>query len=144
MSQTPLDYSSSNYAAAAAAVYSQLDVHNGFNYAPSYQSTGSQHDSHGHVYQGKSTSSQRHNPYSRSSTSSNTTGNNSESLLSNESSSVNATAAAIWSTLGANQSVANSYSAALYYHPYYTAHHYLHHPNAATNHYVDSNVNLQK
>jgi len=53
---------------------------------------------------------------------------------------VNATAAAILSSLGSGYASVNSqhanasnYSAALYYHPYYSAHHYLNNPNVVPN-----------
>ncbi len=57
------------------------------------------------------------------------------------SSTVNATAAAILSSLGSGYAPgaghhhpnAGSYSAALYYHPYYSAHHYLNHTNVVPN-----------
>ena len=100
-----------------AAVYSQLDSHY-------YPTVNNNH----HHHQAKSNSSQRHNPYSRNSNLNTNTSSISSNISSNSNENSNV-AAAILSSLG-NYSVAsnptNSYSAALYYHPYY---YNLHHPS---------------
>ena len=155
-------YSAAAAAAAAAAVYSQLD--NPFTSAYSSYQTPSNNQNYGLPnsaglkISSKVSGSQRHNPYSRNS---NNSGSNSSQNLVNSSdndsqnASVNA-AAAFLSTLGgaaayssANnpQSMANGYSAALYYHPYYTHHYLNNHSNVAnysTNPIVDLNANIQK
>ena len=138
------DHYNAAAAAAAAAVYSQLDANHSFNYGGYGTSSGGPH------HQAKT--SQRHNPYSRNSTptsvGSSAPALNNSSLMQSDNASVNATAAAILSSLGSGYSnaaaaaavaagnsstAASNYSAALYYHPYYSAHHYLHHPNVVSN-----------
>ena len=162
-SNPAIDYASSYNtdpysAAVAAAVYSQLDGHHyGSNYHSPNQSSFNNNNYTGHLHghhQNKS-SSQRHNPYSRTSTNSSTSANSNSagSNASNGSSSsssaahndnVNATAAAILSAYSSAANTANSYPAALYY-PYYSAH-YLHHQNVVSNYtppsIVDINSNL--
>lgn len=97
-----------------AAVYSQLDTHHNFNYS-NYAPN-----------QSKQTQSQRN--YRNATSTPNTVTN--QTSTNNENTNV---AAAILSSLGSYsvgaQNQANNYSAALYYHPYYSAH-YLHHPNS--------------
>ncbi|CAF0746794.1 unnamed protein product [Brachionus calyciflorus] len=157
-------YSAAAAAAAAAAVYSQLDnpfcqAYNPINYQSSSNLTNQNYNlgnSSSLKIQSKSSGSQRHNPYSRSSNN-----NNSSSISNTDNESQNASvnaAAAILSTLGGaaaytsannHPSVQNSYSAALYYHPYYTHHYLNNHPNV-TNYTsnpiadLNSNLNVQK
>ena len=159
-SNPAIDYASSYNtdpysAAVAAAVYSQLDGHHyGANYhSPNQSSFNNNYTGHLHGHHQNKSSSQRHNPYSRTSTNSSTSANSAGSNASNGSSSsssathndnVNATAAAILSAYSSAANTANSYPAALYY-PYYSAH-YLHHQNVVSNYtppsIVDINSNL--
>lgn len=150
-------YSAAAAAAAAAAVYSQLDNSFSTAYSPiNYQSSpGSLNHGSSLKLSTKAPGSLRHNPYSRNS-------NNSSSFSSqplnnscendSQNASVNA-AAAFLSTLGGaanypgNTQMASNYSAAFYYHPYYTHHYLNNHANTANysaNSIVDLNANVQK
>lgn len=161
------DHYNAAAAAAAAAVYSQLDQNHNFNYGNYSQGNNSLLNNESNIgphHSSSKSSNHRLNPYSRQNTSSSTSNNS--SILSNQNSTssqnglqntdnqntVNATAAAILSSLGSgytasaaaaaaaassNPTVANNYSAGLFYHPYYSAHHYLHHSNNVPN--INSN-----